>query len=87
MKTQDMRFDQELIQSWIGQKFDKYRCDPFIFTNSVAQIIGLYIGHDVYALTNIQERIDDYFGYPDDNAVYKLFTTDHASQNKNREEM
>lgn len=77
MKTQDMRFDQKLIQSWIGQKFVKYRCNPFIFTNSATQIIGLYIGHDVYALTNIQEYIDDYFGYPDDNAVYKLFMTDN----------
>lgn len=77
MKTQDMRFDQELIQSWIGQKFDKYRCDPFIFTNSVAQIIGLYIGHEVYALTNLQESVD-YFGYTDDYAVCKLFITDNA---------
>lgn len=53
MKTIDMRFDQSIIRSWIGKKFNKYKCDAFDFTNSVTQIVGLYIGDEVFALTNI----------------------------------
>ena len=71
MKTIDMRFDLVLIQSWIGKKFNKYKCDAFEFTNSVTQIVGLYIGDEVYALTNVQEAVD-YFGATEDMAVAKL---------------
>lgn len=69
-----MRFDSNLIQSWIGKKFDKYKCDAFEFTNSVTQIVGLYIGDEVYALTNVQEAVD-YFGTTDNMAVAKLSVT------------
>ena len=31
MKIIDMRFDSNLIQSWGGKKFDKYKCDAFEF--------------------------------------------------------
>ncbi len=71
MKKIDMRFDSNLIQSWIGKSFVKYKCDAFEFTNSVMQIVGLYIGDEVYALTNVQETVD-YFGTTDDMAVAKL---------------
>ncbi len=71
MKTVDMRFDSDMIQSWIGKKFDKYKCDAFEFTNSVTQIVGLYIDDEVYALTNVQEAVD-YFGITDDMAVAKI---------------
>lgn len=71
MKTVDMRFDFDMIRSWIGKKFDKYKCDAFEFTNSVTQIVGLYIGGEVYALTNVQEAVD-YFGTTDDMAVAKV---------------
>jgi len=27
MKIMDMRFDSGMIQSWIGKKFNKYKCD------------------------------------------------------------
>lgn len=53
MNTLDMRFDSSIIKRWIGRKFIKYKCDAFDFTNSVTQIIGLFIGHDVFSLTNI----------------------------------
>ena len=63
-----------MIQSWIGKKFDKYKCDAFEFTNSVTQIVGLYISDEVYALTNVQEAVD-YFGTTDNMAVAKLSVT------------
>ena len=74
MKTIDMRFDSNLIHSWIGKSFVKYKCDAFEFTNSVTQIVGLYIGDEVYAFTNVQEAVD-YFGTTDDMAVAKLSVT------------
>ena len=77
MKTIDMRFDSNLIQSWIGKSFVKYKCDAFEFTNSVTQIVGLYIGDEVYAFTNVQEAVD-YFGTTDDMAVAKLSTTEDS---------
>ena len=58
MKTVDMRFDSDMIQSWIGKKFDKYKCDAFEFTNSVTQIVGLYIDDEVYAITKVLEAVD-----------------------------
>ena len=60
MKSIDMRFDLKMIQNWIGKLFNKYKCDAFDFTNSVTQIVGLYIGDKVYSLTNIQEPVDYY---------------------------
>lgn len=71
MKVIDMRFDAGIIQSWVGKKFTKYKCDAFNFTNSVTQIVGLYIGDEVYSLTNIQEAVD-YFGFIEDMSVSKI---------------
>ena len=74
MHTIDMRFNDEIIRSLIGKKFSKYRCDAFDFTNSVTQIVGMYIGDKVYSLTNIQESVD-YFGDSEDVAVCKFEET------------
>ena len=78
MKTIDMRFDSNLIRGWLGKEFKKYKSDAFDFTNSVTQIVGLYIGDNVYALTNVQETVD-YFGNTDDIAVSKLFLSEDIS--------
>ena len=71
MKKIDMRFDSDLIQSWVGKSFVKYKCDAFEFTNSVTQIVGLYIGDEIYSLTNIQEAVD-YFGFIENMSVSKI---------------
>ena len=63
-----MRFDQSIIGDWIGKIFIKYKCDAFNYTNSVTQIVGLYIGDEVFSLTNIQEAVD-YFGIVEDMSV------------------
>ncbi len=39
-----MRFNADMILEWVGEKFVKYKCDPFNITNCVTQIVGLYIG-------------------------------------------
>ncbi len=71
MKKIDMRFDLDLVRTWIGEIFIKYKCDAFDFTNSVTQIVGLYIGDFTYSITNIQEAVD-YFGFIDDMSVSRL---------------
>ena len=77
MNIIDMRFNSDMIQSWIGKKFRKYKSDAFEFTNSVTQIVRLYIGDDVYALTNIQEEVD-YFGNTEDMAVSNLAAVEES---------
>ena len=77
MKTIDMRFDTSIIRNWIGKTFRGYKCDAFDFTNSVTQIVGLYIGDEVFSLTNIQETVD-YYGNTDDIAVSRLVKADES---------
>ena len=77
MKSIDMRFDIEILEDLIGQTFEKYKCDAFDYTNSVTQIVGLYIGEKRYTLTNIQESTD-YFGNSDDVAVFKFQMAEEA---------
>ena len=45
-----------------------------VLTNENTQIVGMYIGEKVYALTNIQECVD-YFGETEDVAVCKFEET------------
>ena len=71
MKTIDMRFDEDILRSFVGKTFSEYKCDPFVFTNSVTQIVGLYIDDKVYSMTNIQESVD-YFGDTEDISVCKF---------------
>lgn len=75
MKKLDMRFDENICRTMTGKTFDKYRCDRFDFTNSVTQLVGVYVGNSIYALTNIQESVD-YFGNQDDIGVFKLSIVD-----------
>lgn len=68
MVSIDMRFNQDIIRSLIGKNFVKYRCDRFVFTNSVTQRVGFFIDDKVYNLINCQEAVD-YFGQVEDVAV------------------
>ena len=78
MKSIDMRFDENMVKGWIRKEFDQFRCDPFDFTNSVTQIVGLYINGSVFSITNIQETVD-YFGNKEDIAVCRLKETENSA--------
>jgi len=67
----DFRIKKEDIIELKNKKFTKYKCDKFLFTNSVTQIVGLFIDDKVYALTNIQEplQIGDNM---EDVSIYKF---------------
>ena len=47
MKEFDFRINTQLLSKFVGQEFVKYKCDEFIFTNSVSQFVELYIGDKV----------------------------------------
>lgn len=69
MKQIDMRFNNNLIQSFVGKKFNSYKCDSFDYTNSVTQTVGLFIDEKTYKLSNVQEVVD-YFGVTEDISVF-----------------
>ena len=71
MNKIDMRFDEEIFKNLVGQTFHKYRCDPFVYTPSVTQIVGLYIGDEVYKMSNVQEPVD-YYGNMDDVTICRF---------------
>lgn len=75
MNTIDMRFDEKIIENLTGKDFKLYKCDEFVYTNSVTQIVGLLIEDKWYSLTNVQHTVD-YFGDKEDIAVFDISETD-----------
>lgn len=71
MKKLDMRFDEITFKNFIEQTFHKYRCDPIVCTSSVTKIVGLYIGDEVYKMSNVQEPVD-YYGNMDDVTICRF---------------
>ncbi len=74
MNITDTRMGAEeinLLAEMVGEKFEKYRCDEFVFSPAVYQIVGLYVGGKVFALLN-ETRELDYFGDVDDVAAISV---------------
>lgn len=67
----NLRLDEEIFKRMISQKFIKYKCDPFVFTNTVTGIIELYIGEKVFELKNEQTAFQ-YFDSMDDVALWNI---------------
>ena len=74
MNKINLQFDKtmiDMIKSMIGKNLIKYRCDPFIFSNSVHLNVGIYIEDKVYLLSN-KEEVVDYFGAKEDIGILKI---------------
>ena len=74
MKKIDVRFsDTEMaeIQSMVGKKMVKYKCDPFEFSTSVYGIVGVSLDGADYAFTNMV-NVMDYYGDQEDVAIFKI---------------
>lgn len=70
MNITDMRMSAteiDLLAGMIGEEFEMYRCDEFVFSPAVYRIVGLYVGGRTFALLNETEELD-YFGGVDDVA-------------------
>lgn len=63
--------DEEIFKKMIGKLFNKYKSDPFVFTNTVTGIVGLYIGKKVFELKNEQTAFQ-YFDSMDDVALWNI---------------
>ena len=71
MNTTDTRMSAEeinILAGMVGKQFEKYRCDEFVFSPAVYQIVGLYVDGRTFALLNETQELD-YFGSVDDVAV------------------
>lgn len=65
----------EVIRSMIGKPFDKYSCDPFVFTPNVYGIVGFCIGGRFYKMTNNLESVQRFY-HVDDVAVMRISECD-----------
>lgn len=74
MKQIDVRFsDQEMadLQSMVGKRMLKYKCDPFCSSHNVYGIVGVRLEDCECAFTNFIE-VMDHFGHTDDVALFKI---------------
>ncbi len=73
--------DMAELQSLVGKKMIKYKCDPFNFSTSVYGIVGISFEGADYAFTNLTESMD-YYGEQEDVALFKItrkpFTDIHS---------
>lgn len=63
--TKDLRLNEDIFKRMIDKQFNIYKCDPFVFTNTVTGIVGLYIDEKVFELKNEQTAFQ-YFDSIDD---------------------
>ena len=71
MKQYDFRFDTELIKSFIGNTFTKYKHADFIIADSVTGILGFEINQQVFELVNDYGALD-YFGLDDEATILSI---------------
>ena len=61
VKTDITLKDTELIQSLIGKKFEKIKCDAFVFSPTVFGIIGLYVDGKIFKLTSLLKPVERFY--------------------------
>ena len=65
----------DVFQKMIGKSFDKYRCDPFVFTPSVYGIVGIYISGEAYKITSLHQHVERFYS----NEDVAIMSVDSAS--------
>ncbi len=68
--------EQEIsvFKNMIGKRFEKYKCDPFVYGPMVYGIVGIYVDGAVYKLTSLCEPIKRFFNN-DDVAIFRIEQT------------
>ena len=61
----------EILQSMIGKTFEKFKCDPFIFSPMVYGLVGFYVDGKIYKFSAFHESIQ-YFFVKDDVAKINI---------------
>lgn len=79
MKNATVFSEQEIsvFKNMIGKRFEKYKCDPFVYSPMVYGIVGIYVDDAVYKLTSLCEPIKRFFS-TDDVAVFRIEQTADA---------
>lgn len=63
--------EYDILKKMIGKCFQKFKCDPFIYTPMVYGVVGLYIDNNVYKLTSLFDNVKRFLAN-DDVAKFKL---------------
>lgn len=72
MKAVDISFSNtDILRGMIGKTFEKYKCDPFVFSPSVYGIVGFYIGTEIYRLTSLTKSVSRFFS-DEEVAVFQM---------------
>ncbi len=58
MNVNDYRFNQDLLKSFIGKTFNKYKHKKFSYTNTVSLYLGFMIDNVSYEISNDFEAVD-----------------------------
>lgn len=66
-----------VFKSMIGKRFEKYKCDPFVYSPMVYGIVGIYVDGTAYKLTSLCETVMRFFN-TDDMAVFRIEQTTDA---------
>ena len=71
--------EQEInvFKGMIGKRFDKFKCDPFVYSPMVYGIVGIYVDDEVYKLTAQLESVKRFFS-TDEVAVFRIGQTTDA---------
>jgi hypothetical protein len=72
VKAVDISFSNtDMLRGMIGKTFEKYKCDPFVFSPSVYGIVGFFIGTDIYRLTSLTRNVSRFYT-DEDVAVFQI---------------
>ena len=73
MKTTASFSEQEIkvLKNMVGKQFNKFKCDPFIYSPMVYGIVGIYIDNIPFKITSLCEGKMRFFNQ-DDVAVFHI---------------
>lgn len=86
MKINDNRFDKDLLKSFKGKIFNKYKHEKFLFTNTVTQILGFVIDGNSYELSNDYELVD-FMGWDNEATICRIKQKDWNEILSNRDDV
>ena len=66
--------ESELLKSMIGKTFDKYKCDPFIYSPMVYGIVGIYINGTPIKITSLLKEVQRFMN-KDEVAAFQISET------------
>jgi hypothetical protein len=70
--------DIGIFKGMIGKRFDKFMCDPFVYSPMVYGVVGLYIDGVAYKLTALYKTVKRFFT-TDDIAAFRIEQTVDAN--------